>query len=65
MYIKNEYDKKYKKDNYSQFKIYLKKEEKEKLDKELKKNNLKGAEFVRLALKNLENGKLKKEETDG
>jgi len=62
MYVKNEYDKQYKKDNYSQFKVYLKKEEKKELDSTLKSNNLKGADFVRLALKSLKNGTLKKEE---
>ncbi len=65
MYIKNDYDKQYKKENYKQFKVYLKKEEKEKLDIALRKNNLRGSDFVRIALRELEKGTLKKEETDG
>lgn len=64
MYIKNDYDKQYKKDNYKQFKVYLKKEEKEELDKTLKSNNLSGADFVKLAFNKLKNGTLKKEEKD-
>ena len=40
MYVKNEYDKQYKKDNYKQFKVYLKKEEKEELDDLLKEKNI-------------------------
>lgn len=64
MYIKNDYDKQYKKDNYKQFKVYLKKEEKEELDQTLKANNLSGADFVRIALNNLKNGRIKKEEKD-
>ena len=58
------YIKDWKKENYKQFKVELKKEEKEELDKDLKKNNLKGTDFVRLAYKALKNGKLKKEEED-
>ena len=65
MYIKDDYDKQYKKENYKQFKVYLKKEEKEKLDIALRKNNLRGSDFVRIALRELEKGTLKKEETDG
>lgn len=59
-----EYIKDWKKENYKQFKVELKKEEKEKLDSELRKNNLSGSDFVRIALNYLKKGKLKKEEED-
>ena len=42
----------------------MQKQEKEHLDNLLKDNNLKGAEFLRLSIKALENGTLKKEEED-
>lgn len=52
------------KENKKQFKVSLDKEEFEKADKLLKDNNLSKIQFVRLALKSLENGTLKKEEED-
>lgn len=62
MYIKNEYDKQYKKDNYKQFKVYLKKEEKEELDNLLKEKSINSSEFVRLSIKALKENKIKKED---
>ena len=59
---KKEYDKKYLKNNYKTFKVDLKKEEWEKADKLLKDHNLSKAELVRIALKLLEKGKIKKED---
>lgn len=59
-----EYIKGWKKENYKQFKVELKKEEKENLDRELKKHNLSGSDFVRIAFDYLKRGKLKKEEKD-
>ncbi len=61
---KREYDKKYLKDNYKTFRVELKKEEWEKADKLLKKNNITKVELVRIALNLLEEGKIKKEEQD-
>lgn len=58
----NKYKQEFNKKNYSTFKVDLKKEEKKKLDTLLKSENMKGAEFLRLAIKALENGTLKKEE---
>lgn len=57
-----DYIKEWKKDNYKQFKVELKKEEKEELTKLLKDNDLSGSDFVRLAMINLKNGTLKKED---
>ena len=59
-----EYINNYKKENYRTFKVEMQKQEKEHLDSLLKENNLKGAEFLRLSIKALENGTLKKEEED-
>lgn len=59
-----EYIKDWKKENYKQFKVELKKEEKENLDRELKKHNLSGSDFVRIAFDYLKRGKLKKDEKD-
>lgn len=59
-----EYINNYKKENYKTFKVEMQKQEKEHLDNLLKDNNLKGAEFLRLSIKALENGTLKKEEKD-
>lgn len=59
-----EYINNYKKENYKTFKVEMQKQEKEHLDSLLKENNLKGAEFLRLSIKALENGTLKKEEED-
>ena len=59
-----EYINNYKKENYKTFKVEMQKQEKEHLDNLLKENNLKGAEFLRLSIKSLENGTLKKEEKD-
>lgn len=59
-----EYINNYKKENYKTFKVEMQKQEKEHLDNLLKDNNLKGAEFLRLSIKALENGTLKKEEED-
>lgn len=55
-----EYINNYKKENYKTFKVEMQKQEKEHLDNLLKDNNLKGAEFLRLSIKALENGTLKK-----
>lgn len=59
-----EYINNYKKENYKTFKVEMQKQEKEHLDVLLKENELKGAEFLRLSIKALENGTLKKEEED-
>lgn len=64
MYIKNEYDKQYKKENYKQFKVYLKIQEKEELDSLLKEKNISSSEFIRLSISALKNNKIKKEEKD-
>lgn len=50
-FSKKEYDLKYQKENYSQFKAYLKKEEKKELDEFLEKNNLTKPEFIRKSFK--------------
>lgn len=52
------------KENKKQFKVSLDPDEFENAEKLLKENNLTKVGFVRLALKNLKNGTLKKEETD-
>lgn len=52
------------KENKKQFRVDLNKEEFEKAEKLLKSNNLTKVGFVRLALKSLENGTLKKEGKD-
>ncbi len=57
-----DYIKEWKKDNYKQFKVELKKEEKEELTELLKDNNLSGSDFIRLAMISLKNGRLKKED---
>ncbi len=57
-----DYIKEWKKDNYKQFKVELKKEEKEELTELLKDNDLSGSDFVRLAMISLKNGTLKKED---
>ena len=62
MYVKNEYDKQYKKDNYKQFKVYLKKEENEELDDLLKEKNINASTFVRLSIEALKKDILKKED---
>ncbi len=62
MYVKNEYDKQYKKDNYKQFKVYLKKEEKEELDDLLKEKNINASTFVRLSIEALKKDILKKQD---
>ena len=62
MYIKNEYDKQYKKDNYKKFKVYLKNDEKEELDSLLKERNISSSTFIRLSIKALKENKLKKED---
>ena len=50
-FSKKEYDLNYQKENYSQFKAYLKKEEKKELDEFLEKNNLTKPEFIRRSFK--------------
>lgn len=50
---KKEYDSFYRKNNYLQFKVDLKKSEKEELDILLKENNITKAEFLRNAIKEL------------
>ena len=62
MYVKNEYDKQYKKDNYKKFKVYIKKEEKEELDDLLKEKNINASTFVRLSIEALKKDILKKED---
>lgn len=57
-----DYIKEWKKDNYKQFKVELRKEEKEELTELLKDNNLSGSDFIRLAMISLKNGTLKKED---
>lgn len=52
------------KENKKQFRVDLNKEEFEKAEVLLKNNNLTKVGFVRLALKALEKGTLKKEEKD-
>ena len=54
----------YNKEHYKSFRVDLKIAEWEKANKLLKENNMTKAELVRLALKMLENGTLKKEEKD-
>jgi len=61
-YNKKEYDANYLKNNYKTFKVDLKKDEWEIADKLLKEHNITKVELVRLALKSLKNGTLKKEE---
>lgn len=63
-YNKKEYDRNYLKNNYKIFKVELKKEEWEKADKLLKDHNITKVELVRIALKMLEKGKIKKEESN-
>ena len=58
----NKYIQGYNKEHYKSFRVDLKKEEWEKADKLLKDNNMSKAELVRIALKLLEEGKIKKEE---
>nr|DAX16864.1 MAG TPA: NikA, BACTERIAL CONJUGATION, RELAXASE, DNA [Caudoviricetes sp.] len=48
-----EYINEYNKQHYSIFKVSLKKEEKEELNKLLKQNNLTNADFLRNAIKDL------------
>lgn len=50
---KNKYDIEYKKRFYSQFKVDLKKEEKEELDKLLIEKNLTKSQFLRNAIEEL------------
>ena len=50
---KNKYDIAYHKEYYSQFKVDLKKEEKEELDLLLKKKNLTKVQFLRNAINEL------------
>lgn len=45
------YIKEYQKQNYKQFKVFLKKEEKEELDKLLKEKNMTKAQFLKNAIK--------------
>ena len=59
-----EYINNYKKENYKTFKVEMQKQEKEHLDNLLKEKKLKGAEFLRLSIRALENGTIKKEEED-
>lgn len=54
----------YNKEHYKSFRVDLKKEEWEKANELLKKNNMTKADLVRTALSLLENGTLKKEEKD-
>lgn len=56
-----EYINNYKKENYKTFKVEMPKQEKEHLDNLLKEKHLKGAEFLRLSIKALENGIIKKD----
>lgn len=58
----NEYIKQYNKDNYKKISIYLNKEEFEKLNVLLKQNNMSKNELFKIALKLLEEGKIKKED---
>ena len=57
-----DYIKEWKKDNYKQFKVYLKKEEKEELDDLLKEKNINASTFVRLSIEALKKDILKKED---
>ncbi|MBQ9607844.1 MAG: hypothetical protein IJV15_00195 [Lachnospiraceae bacterium] len=59
-----EYNKDYKKKNWKIFKADLKNEEYEHAMEVLKKYDLNKAQFVRLGIKALEEGKIKKEEKD-
>ena len=52
----NEYIKEYNKKHYSAFKVYLSKEEKEEIDRLLKKKNITKAQFLRDAIKKLKEG---------
>lgn len=51
---KKEYDKKYHKEHYKQFKAKLKKQDYDELNELLKEKNMKKPEFILLAKKNLE-----------
>lgn len=60
----NEYIKQYNKDNYKKISIYLNKEEFEKLNVLLQQNSMSKNELFKIALKLLDEGKIKKEEKD-
>lgn len=55
VYVKKDYDLKFKKEHYKQFKVCLKNGEYENLKELLKKNNLTNIQFVRNAIKDLKN----------
>lgn len=57
-----EYIKEYNKKHYKAFKVDLKKEELDNINNLLKENNMTKAEFLRLSIKLLKNGKIKKED---
>lgn len=56
-----EYIKEYNKEHYKAFKVDLKKEELDNINKLLKENNMTKADFLRLSIKALKNGKISKE----
>lgn len=59
---KKKYDKDYLKEHYKTFKVDLKKEEWELADNLLREKKITKVELVRLALKSLEDGTLKKKD---
>lgn len=56
-----EYIKEYNKEHYKAFKVDLKKEELDNINKLLKENKMTKADFLRLSIKALKDGKLSKE----
>ena len=56
-----EYIKEYNKEHYKAFKVDLKKEELDNINKLLKENNMTKAYFLRLSIKALKDGKISKE----
>lgn len=56
-----EYIKEYNKEHYKAFKVDLKKEELDNINKLLKENNMTKADFLRLSIKALKDGKISKE----
>jgi len=59
---KRRYDKEYLKENYKQFSVSLPKEELLDIKKTIKQNSLTNSEFLRLCIKLLKDGKIKKED---
>lgn len=58
---KREYDKKYLKENYSQFRATIKKEELKDIDKTLKDNEYNRTQFIKTCIRLLKEGKIKRD----